>query len=399
MDAPCPQRAHRVLPAEAAGPLAEARNALERGDLPATPIEADWTVVIEGAEPELEWMHNSWLAMVDGLIGTQGSPLTGYAPARREVMVAGVYAGEGPATDALRAPDWTRLTGHLRADRPLRRVLDLRTGLVHHAGSSTVGSFRAVTFACRAMPGIGVLRARGGGARPPASGPLAVGQHAGAAYPTDPSTSPFRTDDSRPGSSRGRMPAPTTVEIAGERGGVAVAVRDVASADGSRRRLDRIAAHQVARHRPPSSEAATRLLRSAEDRGVDRLIAQQRAAWARRWQEMGIRVHGDVALQRAINFSLFHLDASVASQPEAPLGPRGLTGPGYKSHVFWDSECYVLPFFAATRPHAARAMLAYRARRIDAARGAAREAGYEGAWFPWESAADGRDVTPRWVPW
>jgi trehalose/maltose hydrolase-like predicted phosphorylase len=65
--------------------------------------------------------------------------------------------------------------------------------------------------------------------------------------------------------------------------------------------------------------------------------------------------------------------------------------------VFWDSDIFVLPFFAATRPAAARAMLEYRVQRLGAAQEAAREAGFGGAWFPWESAASGRDVTPTMV--
>ena len=75
---------------------------------------------------------------------------------------------------------------------------------------------------------------------------------------------------------------------------------------------------------------------------------------------MGIRIDGDDDLQRAVNFALFQLDGSIATNRQAPLGPRGLTGPAYRGHVFWDSEVFVLPFFAATRPAAARAMLAYR---------------------------------------
>jgi Glycosyl hydrolase family 65 central catalytic domain/Glycosyl hydrolase family 65, C-terminal domain len=382
-----PDAIRRVSPAGSEAILAAARERRANGELPLIPDEPTWTIEVTGAEPALEWMHDSWLAMVDGVIGTQGSPLAAYPPARREVIVGGVYSGIGPATDALRVPDWTRLAGQLRPEEPLRRVLDLRTGIVHHEGTSSAGRFRAITFASRVSPGLGVLRAEGGGARPPNDGPLAI--------PTAHGTVSVVSGvaATRP-HARGY---PTVVEIAGEPGGVAVAARHTTSGSGASRRLDRLAAHRVGHHRRPPAEAASRMLRLAERDGVERLIRRQREAWAGRWEEMGIRLDGDAELQRAINFSLFHLDASIGRQSEAPLGPRGLTGPSYRAHVFWDSECYILPFFAATRPEAARAMLTYRARRIEPARQAAREAGYRGAWFPWESAADGRDVTPMWV--
>ena len=375
-----------MTPDRAPSVLAAATTARARGDLPAIPDDPTWTVEVAGAEPALEWMHDSWLAMVDGVIGTQGSPLAVYPPARREVMVGGVYSGIGPATDALRVPDWTRLAGQLRPEEPIRRVLDLRTGFVHHEATSTLGGYRAVTFASRTMPGLGVLRAQGGGARSPADGPLAAvrGRVPKAGRTAAPRRG--RRDD-----------RPTIAEVSAERGGVVVAARQSASGSGSTRRLDRLSAYRAGSRRRPTVRAALGMLRKAERLGIESLIGRQRAAWARRWAEMGIMVEGDPELQRAIAFSLYHLDASIANQSEAPLGPRGLTGPSYKSHVFWDSECYVLPFFAATRPAAARAMLTYRARRIEPARQAAKEAGFAGAWFPWESAADGRDVTPTWV--
>jgi len=185
--------------------------------------------------------------------------------------------------------------------------------------------------------------------------------------------------------------------MVGEPGGVAVAATETTATVGGQRRLERLAAYHVDPRRPPATSKAVGLLGRATARGFDGLVTDQRAAWARRWAEMDIRVEGDADLQRAIRFALFHLDSSIDGQREAPLGPRGLTGPGYKGHVFWDSEIFVLPFFAATRPRAARAMLEYRVRRIPAAQAAAQEEGSRGAWFPWESAADGRDVTPRWV--
>jgi trehalose/maltose hydrolase-like predicted phosphorylase len=62
--------------------------------------------------------------------------------------------------------------------------------------------------------------------------------------------------------------------------------------------------------------------------------------------------------------------------------------------VFWDADVFVLPFFAATQPAFARAMLEYRIRRLPAAQQIAREHRREGARFAWESARSGRDVTP-----
>ena len=89
--------------------------------------------------------------------------------------------------------------------------------------------------------------------------------------------------------------------------------------------------------------------------------------------------------------------ASVADRAEAALGARGLSGLGYRGHVFWDTDIFVLPFLAATHPPAARALVGYRVQRLDAARTAAARGGFKGARFPWESADTGEDVTPTWV--
>ena len=64
----------------------------------------------------------------------------------------------------------------------------------------------------------------------------------------------------------------------------------------------------------------------------------------------------------------------AAADGEAAVGARGLSGPTYSGHVFWDSDVFVLPFLAAIRPAAARAMLEYRIRRLAAARRSARGA-------------------------
>ena len=376
-----PVGALRVDPGHAEAALLDRGPPNAGAALPVVADDQDWTLRLDGADPDQERVRDSWLTIADGLVGTVGSPLTGFVPARREVIATNAYVGVGSTTDLLRVPDWTRLDGRLRTDRPIRRVLDLRTGLLHHAATSSVGEFQAVSLASRVMPGVGVIRAVGAGARARRAGSQASSHRSARAG----------------GGAMGMRPDMTTGRLLGTPGGVAFAATDMVIGAGPDRRLERIAAIVVDPSRPPPTRRAVDLLGRARSRGIDGIIADQRAAWARRWREMDIRVEGDARLQHAIRFALFHLDASIGRQREAPLGPRGLTGPGYKGHVFWDSEIFMLPFFAATRPAAARAMLAYRVRRLEAAQQVAHEAGLRGAWFPWESAADGRDVTPRWV--
>jgi trehalose/maltose hydrolase-like predicted phosphorylase len=153
-------------------------------------------------------------------------------------------------------------------------------------------------------------------------------------------------------------------------------------------RLDRFAVY------PSDEHGQTARLAAAESIGFEALLAEHREAWGRRWEEADVVIEGDPELQQAVRFTLFHLMASVADEGEAAVGARGLSGPAYRGHVFWDSDVFVLPFLAATHPTAARAMLEYRVRRLPAAVEAARRLGRRGARFPWESAAEGIDVTP-----
>lgn len=75
-----------------------------------------------------------------------------------------------------------------------------------------------------------------------------------------------------------------------------------------------------------------------------------------------------------------------------------MSGFGYRGHVFWDNEIFVLPFFIYTQPYIARNMLMYRVHGLPGARRKAAANGFAGAQFPWESAETGDEVTPTWVP-
>ena len=179
----------------------------------------------------------------------------------------------------------------------------------------------------------------------------------------------------------------------GAHGGVTAALKDVQRSNDGVTWLERLGSYVVGPDDAPEPRAALGALRNVERAGFERLLGEQRACWGDFWEAADIRVEGDPELQRAIRLALFQLAASVGEDGETALGARGLTGPGYRGHVFWDADVFVLPFLAATRPRAARTLLEYRARRLPAAFTEAHASGREGARFPWELPA--ADETSR----
>jgi trehalose/maltose hydrolase-like predicted phosphorylase len=125
------------------------------------------------------------------------------------------------------------------------------------------------------------------------------------------------------------------------------------------------------------------------------VLAQHETAWAERWQLSDIEVVGDSAAREALRFAIYHLNGAANPEDErVSIGARALTGDAYLGHVFWDTETYVLPFYIATWPEAARALLMYRYHTLPAARGKAARMGWRGAMYDWES---GEETTPERV--
>jgi kojibiose phosphorylase len=122
------------------------------------------------------------------------------------------------------------------------------------------------------------------------------------------------------------------------------------------------------------------------------------AAWAKTWADMDVVIEGDIEAQLAMRFNTFQLVIAAPRWTDrASIGAKTLSGFGYRHHVFWDTETFILPMFAYAQPELARNMLMYRYHNLPGARQKAAGNGYEGAQFPWESAADGTEVTPTWV--
>ena len=123
------------------------------------------------------------------------------------------------------------------------------------------------------------------------------------------------------------------------------------------------------------------------------------AAWAEMWAASDVQIEGDNEAQIALRFNLFQLLIAAPQHTDrASIGAKTLSGFGYRHHSFWDTEIFMLPLFTFTQPALARHMLMYRWHNLPAARAKATANGFAGAQFPWESADDGREVTPTWVP-
>ena len=136
----------------------------------------------------------------------------------------------------------------------------------------------------------------------------------------------------------------------------------------------------------------------ARSTGFDAALAAHRQEWADRWKVCDCVIGGDQEATRAIRFNLYHLlIAANPADPTVSTGAKALAGEGYKGHVFWDTEIFVLPFFIYTQPDTARSLLQYRHQTLEGARCNARDNGYKGAQFAWESADSGAETTPKWT--
>ena len=132
--------------------------------------------------------------------------------------------------------------------------------------------------------------------------------------------------------------------------------------------------------------------------GWRRVLAEHEAAWASRWQCSDVEVDGDAAAQQALRFAIYHLNSAANPADEhVSIGARALTGDDYHGHVFWDTEIFLLPFYILTWPEAARALLMYRFRTLDAARAKSARMGWRGALYAWEFADTGAETTPEQV--
>ena len=141
-------------------------------------------------------------------------------------------------------------------------------------------------------------------------------------------------------------------------------------------------------------QAAFQLLDNATET-VETMLLKSAGAWKTIWDKIDMQVTGDRFSQKLLRLHLYHLMVSMSphnSTIDASITARGLHGEAYRGHIFWD-ELFIMPLYDINLPEVAKSMLMYRYRRLDKAIAYAREYGYAGAMFPWQSGSDGSEET------
>jgi alpha,alpha-trehalose phosphorylase len=136
-------------------------------------------------------------------------------------------------------------------------------------------------------------------------------------------------------------------------------------------------------------------LASALDHGWQGLASAQRKYLSEFWARADVELKGDPEVQQGIRFALFHVLQAAARAEQRAIPAKGLTGPGYDGHTFWDTETFVLPVLTYTAPAAAADVLRWRFQILDLARKRARDLGLNGAAFPWRTI-HGEECSGYW---
>jgi trehalose/maltose hydrolase-like predicted phosphorylase len=127
--------------------------------------------------------------------------------------------------------------------------------------------------------------------------------------------------------------------------------------------------------------------------GYLRLCENHKNLWQKRWEDADVIIEGDPKAQFALRFSIYHLMAvAPIHSDKISIPARGLSSQVYKGAIFWDTELYMLPFFIYNFPAIARNLVKYRINSLKGAKLKAKEYGFNGAFYAWESQDNGKEA-------
>jgi alpha,alpha-trehalose phosphorylase len=162
-------------------------------------------------------------------------------------------------------------------------------------------------------------------------------------------------------------------------------------------RIDKLLAYGWSSRRslPSVRDQVDAALAAARKSGWEGMMREQRDYLDDFWDRADVELEGDLELQQAVRFSLFHSLQAGARAEQRAIPAKGLTGPGYDGHSFWDSESFVLPLLTYTAPEAAADALRWRHATLDLAVERAHQLHLEGAAFPWRTIR-GQECSGYW---
>jgi len=186
----------------------------------------------------------------------------------------------------------------------------------------------------------------------------------------------------------------TTAESSEDLGRVTVATE---LEPGQRLRLIKFLGYGWSSRRslPSVRDQVEAALAAATRSGWDGLLSAQCDYLDDFWSRADVELEGDAELQQAVRFALFHILQAGARAEGRAIAAKGLTGPSYDGHTFWDTETFVLQPLTYTVPHAAGDALRWRHATLDLARGRAKMLGLVGASFPWRTIR-GQAISKYW---
>ncbi len=146
---------------------------------------------------------------------------------------------------------------------------------------------------------------------------------------------------------------------------------------------------------PAVWDQADAALAGAMHTGWEAMCAEQRTFLDKFWACADVELDGDTRIQQAARFALFQVLQAGARAEGRAIPAKGLTGPGYDGHTFWDTETFVLPVLTYTSPDAAAHALRWRHTTLPLALDRARQLGLQGAAFPWRTIR-GEECSAYW---
>src|SRR4051794_35705162 len=414
--------------------------------------DSGWQIVEDGFDPVLANTYETLFTTGNGYLGTRGSLEEGHEGALPGTFLRGVFDHHDSAViDLVKAPDWVALeivVNGVKLDVTSasivrhRRVLDMREGTlsretVFEDSQGRRTRIETIRFASSADEHLCCLQAR----VTPENHTASISIHSGIDAtrhnldrrpfyadppPADPQMKWHKWAKSKHLDEVNRAEFPDGVYLETRTIGTGITIGYAASTTVSAAVESEVAERykhieQTSRTQVAAGEtitvdklvtiytsrdvAAGDVGRTAQDdlrrhreAGFPAARERNRAAWVAKWADSDVTIDGDADANRAVRFSIYELlIAANESDPRVNIGANALTGERYRGHAFWDTEVFMLPFFIYTRPETARALLLYRYHTLDGARQNARETGFRGARYAWESADTGVDTTPKWT--